>query len=103
MPRSGPQGSGLRHCMCRWALPPNRAGGSTRCRLSLRAPRFFSVGVDATQRRQAAFKRTDLLARVTQLHLKFSVVLRRILLNPPYDGIALLNQTRAVSARNLSS
>lgn len=82
--------------MRRWALPPNRAGGSTRCRLSLRAPRFFSVGVDAMQRRQAAFKRTDLLARVTQLRLKFSVVLRRILLNPPYNGIALLDQARGV-------
>lgn len=49
--------------MRRWALPPNRAGGPARCALSLRAPRFFSVGVDATQRRQAAFKHADLLAR----------------------------------------
>lgn len=82
--------------MRRQALPPNMAGGPTRCRLSLRAPRFFSVGVDATQRRQAAFKDADLLARVTQLRLQFSVVLHRILLNPPHSGIAFLNQARGV-------
>jgi hypothetical protein len=65
----------------------------------LRASRFFSVGVDAAQRRQTAFKHTDLLACFTQLRLQLSVVLRRVLLNPPHGGIALLEQVLAGRSR----
>jgi hypothetical protein len=71
------------------------ASGLTHCAFSLHAPRFFGVGVDATQRRQAAFKHANLLTPVTQLSLQFSVLLRRVLLNQPHGGIALLNQARA--------